>query len=102
MNKVITPLQFLITTVAWWVNEWQAKRIEFLCREIEVYRRLVGTGRLKLTDDERRELAVLGKAIGLEALRELPTLVRPETILAWFCRLVARKHDHTANRGPCA
>ena len=57
MNEIITPLQFLITTVAWGVNEWQAKRIEFLCREIEVYRRLVGTGRLKLTNNERRELA---------------------------------------------
>ncbi len=40
MNEIMTPVQFLITTVAWWVNEWQAKRIEFLCREIEVYRRL--------------------------------------------------------------
>ena len=68
MNEIMTPVQFLITTIAWWVNEWQAKRIEFLCREIEVYRRLVGTGRLKLTNGERRELAVLGKAIGLEAL----------------------------------
>ena len=36
MNKIITPLQFLITTVAWWVNEWQQKRIEFLCREIDL------------------------------------------------------------------
>ncbi len=100
MNEIMTPVQFLITTVAWWVNEWQAKRIEFLCGEIEVYRRLVGTGRLKLTNGERRELAVLGKAIGLEALRDLPTLVRPETILAWYRRLVAKKHDQTAKRGP--
>ncbi len=100
MNELMTPVQFLITTVAWWVNEWQAKRIEFLCREIEVYRRLVGTGRLKLTNGERRELAVLGKAIGLEALRDLPTLVRPETILAWYRRFIAKKHDHSAKRGP--
>ncbi len=100
MNGIMTPLHFLITTVAWGVNEWQSKRIEFLCREIEVYRRLVGDGRLKLTNDERRELGVLGKAIGLEALRELPTLVTPETILAWYRKFVARKHDHSAKRGP--
>lgn len=100
MNEIMTPLHFLITTVSLWVNEYQAKRIEFLCREIEVYRRLVGTGRLKLTDGERRELAVLGKAIGLAALRELPTLVTPETILAWHRRLVAKKNDHSAKRGP--
>ena len=100
MNGIMTPLHFLITTVSLWVNDYQAKRIEFLCREIEVYRRLLGDGRLKLTDTERRELAVLGKAIGLKGLRELPTLVQPETILAWFRRLVAKKHDHSAKRGP--
>ena len=43
-----------------------------------------------MTNEERSRLAVLGKAIGLEALRELPTLVQPETILAWHRRLVAR------------
>lgn len=100
MNAIMTPLHFLITTVAWGVSEWQSMRIEFLCREIEVYRRLVGDGRLKLTNDERRELGALGKAIGLEALRELPTLVQPETILAWYRKFVARKHDHSAKRGP--
>ena len=37
MNDIITPLNFLITVAGWWVNEWQAKRIEFLCEQIKVY-----------------------------------------------------------------
>ncbi len=82
MSEIITPLQFLILTVAGWLNERQAKQIEFLCKQLEVYQRIAGTGRLALTNDERAVLAVLGKALGLEALRKLPTLVQPETILA--------------------
>ena len=65
-----------------------------------MYQRIAGTGRLPLTNEERRRLAVLGKAIGLEALRDLPTLVQPETFLAWHRRLVARKYDGSAKRGP--
>ena len=100
MNDFITPLNFLVTVAGWWVNEWQARRIEFLCEQIKVYQRIAGTGRLPMTNEERSRLAVLGKAIGLEALRALPTLVQPETILAWHRRLVARKFDSSAKRGP--
>ncbi|MEM7231245.1 MAG: hypothetical protein AAF517_03670 [Planctomycetota bacterium] len=47
VNGIITLLQFLTTKVSWSVNEWQSKRLEFRCREIEVHRRLVGDGRFK-------------------------------------------------------
>lgn len=101
MKNIITPLHSLVTTLACWINDWQAQRIAFLCKQIEAYQRIAGTGRLPFTDKERRELAVLGKRIGLDALRELPTLVQPETILAWHRRLVARKFDYSGRRrGP--
>lgn len=100
MNENMTPLNFLITTIAWGVNEWQAKRIEFLCREIEVYRRLVGDGRSKLTDDERRELGALGKAAGLEGLRELPTLVKRADELLDTTVLGNPRHDHMTSALP--
>ncbi len=71
---------FIIATVACWINERQTQRIEFLCKQLEAYQRIAGTGRLPFTDKERRQLAVLGKALGIEELRKLPTLVQPETI----------------------
>ena len=52
------------------MNEWKAKRIDFLCEQVKVYQRITGTGRLPVTNEERSKLAVLGKAIGREALRD--------------------------------
>ena len=57
MNDIITPLHFLILTVAGWINEKQAQKIEFLCEQLEAYQRSAGSGRLPFTNDERRRLA---------------------------------------------
>ena len=43
-------------TVASWINRRRAVQIEFLCKQLEVYQRIVGTGRLPYTDEERRQL----------------------------------------------
>ncbi|MEM7234735.1 MAG: IS3 family transposase [Planctomycetota bacterium] len=100
MNRIMTPLSLLITAMAARLNEHQAKTIDFLIEEIEVYQEIVGTGRLPLTDDQRRRLAIKGKAVGRKRLKDLPTIMKPDTILGWFRRMVARKHDHSAKRGP--
>ncbi len=100
MNDIITPLSLLITALAGWLNERHAKTIDFLCEEIDTYRAIVGTGRLPLTNDQRRRLAVKGKSVGRKRLFELPTLVQPDTILGWHRKLVARKDDYSHRRGP--
>jgi transposase len=41
-----------------------------------------------------------GQALGRKGLRELASLVTPETILRWYRELIARKYDGTAKRGP--
>jgi putative transposase len=58
-------------------------------------------GRLKLSDPERASLGEIGHRLGCRALAEVATVARPETILAWYRRLVARKFDGSrARRGP--
>jgi len=60
----------------------------------------LGKKRLRLNDNQRRRLAVKAKVLGRRMLRELATLVTPETLLAWHRRLIAMKCDGSKNRGP--
>jgi hypothetical protein len=53
----------------------------------------LGKRRILLSDDQRRRLAVKGKALGRRALRELAAIVTPDTILRWHRELVAQKWD---------
>ena len=58
----------------------------------------LGKKRLLLTDNQRRLLAVKGKAIGRKALLQLTTIVTPDTILGWHRKLVAVKWDYSQKR----
>ena len=44
-------------------------------------------GRVRLTDAERKILAELGMKLGKQALEEVATIVKPDTILAWHRKL---------------
>src|SRR5262249_41357153 len=57
-------------------------------------------GRIRLTDPERISLASAAKRLGRKALEELAQVVRPETILGWHRRLIAKKFDGSQNRSP--
>jgi putative transposase len=47
--------------------------------------------RLRLTDDQRRRLAAQGRRLGRRVLRQVATIVTPDTILRWHRQLIARK-----------
>jgi len=72
-------------------------REEYLATENPILRNQL-KGRLRLTDDERITLAEIGKRLGRKALSEVAQIVRPETILAWHRKLVAKKFDGSKNR----
>jgi putative transposase len=58
-------------------------------------------GRLKLSDAERSTLGEIGHRLGRTALAEVATVAKPDTILAWYRKLVAHKFDGSkARRGP--
>ena len=54
--------------------------------------------RLQLDDGQRRRLAVLGQRLGRVVLRDVATLVTPDTILRWHRELIARKWTYTRHR----
>src|SRR5437763_3885540 len=49
--------------------------------------------RLKLSDAERATLGEIGHRLGRKVLGEVATVARPDTILTWYRKLVARKFD---------
>src|SRR5450755_1479568 len=50
-------------------------------------------GRLRLTDPQRKTLAEIGYRLGRKALADVANVVKPDTILGWYRKLVAQKFD---------
>src|SRR5258708_6672224 len=57
-------------------------------------------GRLKLSDADRGALGEIGHRLGRKPLADVATVARPDTVLGWYRKLVARKFDGSARRGP--
>ena len=63
----------------------------FLIEDNRILRAQLGGRRLRLSDDDRRRLAVRAFRLGRRALRQVATIVTPDTLLRWHRQLVARK-----------
>ncbi|GAG33259.1 unnamed protein product, partial [marine sediment metagenome] len=98
MSFVLHPWQFFFVVLVGWVQREQQKIILFYQAELETMMKAQGRKRLRLTDDQRRLLAVKGKSLGRKALMELTTIVTPDTILRWHRKLVAQKWDYSERR----
>src|SRR5216683_1229185 len=55
-------------------------------------------GRVRLSDGECTTLAEIGQKLGKQALQEVATIVKPDTILGWHRTLVAQKCDGSQYR----
>ena len=88
---VLQPWLLVLWAMSGWINREQQQQLEYMKTELAVLRELLGPGRILLSDDQRRRLAVAGKALGKSKLAELGTLFTPDTILRWHRRLVAAK-----------
>ena len=91
-------LQFLMRTVASWVNRHQEDLINYLRKENHVLRGQLGPRSLRLTDAQRRRLAARGKQLGRRALMRVAGIVTPDTILRWYQRLIAQRYDGSPRR----
>jgi transposase len=96
------PLQFIIAMVAHAVNERMALKLEYLQEEArvlrEAFKETTGLKRIPFTNEQRRRLAVKGKALTPDERETCCQLVRPNTILDWFRRLTAQKYDSSMQR----
>ena len=72
-------------------------RNEYLVTENRILKNQI-QGRLQLTDPDRISLAEIAKRLGRKTLEEVAQIVRPETILGWHRRLIAKKFDGSKQR----
>ena len=100
MFSALNPFQFLVISVAGWMNQHQRQVIEYLIEENRVLREQIGSRRMRFTDEQRRRLAVEAKIPGRKMLSEVASIVTPETLLAWHRKLIAKKYDGSKCRGP--
>jgi|HubBroStandDraft_1064217.scaffolds.fasta_scaffold00880_1 hypothetical protein len=95
-------LQFIIATIAYAINERMARRVDYLQEEVRVLKEALaaatGKTRIDLSAEQRRRLAMKGKALTAEERRVCCQIVRPQTILSWFRQLAAQKYDSSHAR----
>src|SRR2546427_10243387 len=100
MPSLPYPLRFVFVALAGWINQQQRDVIDYLQEENRALREQLGPRRLRFSDDQRRRLAAKAKTLGRRVLRDMATIVTPDTLLAWHRRLIARQYDGSARRGP--
>ncbi|HEY2230983.1 MAG TPA: hypothetical protein VGI22_25260 [Xanthobacteraceae bacterium] len=79
------------------VDQELLARNEYLAAENRILNSQLN-GRLRLSDAERVTLGEIDHRLGRKALAEVANLARPDTILAWYRKLVARKFDGSKSR----
>ncbi len=82
----------LLAYITGTVDQELLLRNEYLVTENRILRNQI-TGRVRLTDGERKTLAAIGQKLGKQALKDVATIVKPDTILSWHRKLVAQKFD---------
>jgi len=87
----------LLAYITGTVDQELLLRNEYLVTENRILRHQL-KGRLRLSDGERKALAVIGQKLGKQALKAVAQIVKPETILGWHRTLVAQKFDGSQQR----
>src|SRR5512141_3389013 len=87
----------LLAYVTGLVNQRLLLQNEYLMAENRILRSHLPT-RLRLSDPERSTLAEIGKRLGRRDLKLVASVALPDTILAWYRRLIAQKFDGSKRR----
>jgi hypothetical protein len=74
----VLPLPLIIATLVGWIEREQRDLIEFLREENRVLKAQLHGRRMRLSDDERRRLAIIGQRLGRRILAHVATVVRLE------------------------
>src|SRR5258708_19510325 len=91
----------LLAYITGTVDQELLLRNEYLVTENRILRNQI-TGRVRLSDGERKTLAEIGQKLGKQALQEVAKLVNPDPILAWPLQCIPEKFDRPTHPNPPA
>jgi transposase InsO family protein len=98
---VIDPatLQIVLSVLIGWLDRREREAVAYLIEENRLLRRELGGRRLRLTDDDRRRLALRAYRVGRATLREIAMIATPDTVLRWHRQLIACKWTYAKGSG---
>src|SRR5215471_6628518 len=97
LRRELMDWKHLLAYITGTVDQALLLRNEYLVTENRMLHHQI-KGRIRLSDSERTTLAEIGQQLGKQALAEVATIVKPDTILGWHRRLVAQKFDGSTQR----
>jgi putative transposase len=92
-----TQVARLLAYVTALVNQQLLLQNEYLIAENRILRSHLPV-RVPLTKAQRATLAEIAKRMGRRALEQVASVAKPETILAWYRKLIAGKFDGSKHR----
>ncbi len=93
----MVKLARILAYVAAVINRDLLLKCEYLAAENKILKAQLKT-RPKLSEEEKRTLADLGKKLGRKLLAEVASIVSPDTLFRWYRELIARKFDGSKKR----
>jgi len=91
------PWARLLAYVTGLINQELLLKNEYLAAENRILRAHL-PARLRISNPERSTLAEIGKRLGRKELAQVACVAKPDTILAWYRKLVAKKFDGSQHR----
>ncbi len=90
----------MVLALAGWINRHQQAVIAYRREEIRVLCEMLGSKRLRFTDEQRRRLALKAQALSPHTLKKLGPLVTPDALCRWFRKYAGAKCDSSGQRRP--
>jgi putative transposase len=88
----------VLAVLTGWLDRQERQAVAYLMEENRVLRRELGQQRIQFADADRRRLAVRGYRLGRQVLRQIATIVTPDTILRWHRQLIVRTWTYPNKR----
>jgi Integrase core domain. len=99
-NPWSAAVRAIAASLVAWIHREREAVVAYQAEEIRALREMLGGKRLRFTDVQRRRLALKSRPPSHAKLRELSSIVTPDTLTRWFRTYAGAKYDSHGKRSP--